>query len=101
MAIGEGISVKAQEQIEGLGADNIIVRTVKPPDEAIADFQGDAALGFWGWPVPLTEGAIPACMAALAIFDDFQHPERFDGKHGHGTAGDCDAYLGYTGAGGK
>ncbi|GHT38833.1 hypothetical protein FACS189427_13100 [Planctomycetales bacterium] len=30
MAIGEGISIKAQEQIESLGANNIIVRTVKP-----------------------------------------------------------------------
>ncbi|QGJ72281.1 Macrolide export ATP-binding/permease protein MacB [Planctomycetales bacterium 10988] len=32
LAIGEGISVKAQEQIAGLGANNIIVRSVKPPD---------------------------------------------------------------------
>jgi len=31
LAIGEGISRKAQEQIEGLGADNIIVRSIKPP----------------------------------------------------------------------
>ncbi len=30
LAIGEGISQKAQEQIENLGATNIIVRTVKP-----------------------------------------------------------------------
>ena len=30
LAIGAGISEKAQEQIEGLGADNIIVRSVKP-----------------------------------------------------------------------
>ncbi|MEQ8789099.1 MAG: ABC transporter permease [Pirellulaceae bacterium] len=34
LAIGEGISIKAQEQIEGLGADNVIVRTIKPPDES-------------------------------------------------------------------
>ncbi len=30
LAIGEGISKKAQEQIESLGADNIIIRTIKP-----------------------------------------------------------------------
>jgi len=30
MAIGEGISLKAQEQIASLGAHNIIVRTIKP-----------------------------------------------------------------------
>lgn len=33
LAIGEGISIKAQEQIEGLGADNVIVRSIKPPSE--------------------------------------------------------------------
>ena len=31
LAIGEGISQEAQRQIEGLGADNIIVRSIKPP----------------------------------------------------------------------
>ena len=36
-------------------------------DGAIADFQGDAALGFWGWPSELEEGAAPACRAALSI----------------------------------
>lgn len=35
LAIGEGISRKAQEQIEGLGATNIIIRSIKPPEEAI------------------------------------------------------------------
>ena len=34
LAIGEGISLKAQEQIEALGAENIIVRTIEPPDES-------------------------------------------------------------------
>ncbi len=34
LAIGEGISEKAQEQIAGLGAENIIVRSRKPTDEA-------------------------------------------------------------------
>ena len=33
LAVGEGVSRKAQEQIEELGANNIIVRTVKPPEE--------------------------------------------------------------------
>ena len=30
LAIGEGISIKAQQQIESLGAENIIVRSIKP-----------------------------------------------------------------------
>jgi putative ABC transport system permease protein len=34
LAVGEGISQKAQEQITGLGASNIIVRSIKPPAES-------------------------------------------------------------------
>jgi len=40
-------------------------------DGVIADFLGDAALGFWGWPINASEGAIPACQAALAIHEGF------------------------------
>lgn len=48
-------------------------------DGAIADFQGDAALGFWGWPVPLNDGAVPACLAALLIQDLFAKPPEEQG----------------------
>ena len=41
LAIGEGISRKAQEQIENLGATNIIVRSIKPPAESM---QGSSSL---------------------------------------------------------
>ena len=37
LALGEGISRAAQEQIASLGAMNIIVRTVKPPSDQVAD----------------------------------------------------------------
>ena len=37
LALGEGISRAAQEQISSLGALNILVRTVKPPAEQIED----------------------------------------------------------------
>ena len=43
-------------------------------DGAIADFQGDAALGFWGWPEPLKDGPISACRAALTIQQVFNLP---------------------------
>lgn len=43
-------------------------------DGSIADFQGDAALGFWGWPAPLEDGPISACRAALAIMQAFKLP---------------------------
>lgn len=38
----------------------------------IADFQGDSALGFWGWPLPLSKGSLPACKAALRIQQMFK-----------------------------
>ena len=33
----------------------------------IGDFQGDAAMGFWGWPVAHADAAGRACLAALSI----------------------------------
>ncbi|MDA1163608.1 MAG: FHA domain-containing protein [Planctomycetota bacterium] len=58
----------------GLMANGIV-----ETDGAIADFQGDAALGFWGWPVPLPEGPVPACRAALSIVDAFDNKLNCDG----------------------
>ncbi len=43
-------------------------------DGSIADFQGDAALGFWGWPHPLPDGPMSACRAAFAILRAFDLP---------------------------
>lgn len=43
-------------------------------DGSIADFQGDAALGFWGWPAPLPDGPMAACRAAFAIMKAFDLP---------------------------
>lgn len=43
-------------------------------DGSIADFQGDAALGFWGWPAALPDGPMSACHAALAIMQIFNAP---------------------------
>ena len=37
----------------------------------IGDFQGDAAMGFWGWPVESPDGPLQACRAALAIRKEF------------------------------
>lgn len=35
------------------------------------DFQGDAALGFWGWPFASDESPLNACRAALGIREEF------------------------------
>jgi len=50
--------------IEALSA---MTRQIVKYDGIISDFQGDAVLGFWGWPVALVDGPLPACQAALAI----------------------------------
>lgn len=45
LAIGEGISQEAQRQIEDLGAENIIVRSIQPPDESGGNFRQITAFG--------------------------------------------------------
>lgn len=38
----------------------------------IGDFQGDAAMGFWGWPLPAADGPQRAALAALGIRAQFE-----------------------------
>jgi adenylate cyclase len=38
----------------------------------VGDFHGDAAMGFWGWPLPQADAVARACRAALAIRAEFQ-----------------------------
>lgn len=33
----------------------------------LGDFHGDAAMGFWGWPIPQHDAVVRACNAALAV----------------------------------
>jgi putative ABC transport system permease protein len=40
LAIGEGASYEAQEQIKNLGSQNIIIRSIKPPEEQKATDRG-------------------------------------------------------------
>ncbi len=58
----------------------MMTRSIIMYDGAIADFQGDSALGFWGWPLAPDDGAIPACQAALAINEGFRRA-RLDPNH--------------------
>jgi adenylate cyclase len=50
----------------------------------IADFQGDAALGFWGWPLLQPDAIRRACLAALGIRTQFEATAR---RVGHSLAG--------------
>lgn len=67
LAIGEGISAKAQEQIEGLGADNILVLSVKPPNEAIANVRGPVPYGLLRSDYQKIIETIPTIKSALPI----------------------------------
>ncbi len=67
LAIGEGISIEAQRQIEGLGADNIIVRSVKPPSEATTGIRGPVPYGLTRSEYDILIETIPTVKNALPI----------------------------------
>lgn len=67
LAIGEGISQEAQKQIEGLGADNIIVRSIKPSNESITTQRGPVPYGITRDDFALVTGTIPTIERALPI----------------------------------
>ena len=67
LAIGEGISSEAQKQIEDLGADNIIVRSIKPPDESGANFRQISAFGLKRSEQKMLASTIPTISSVLPI----------------------------------
>ncbi len=42
----------------------------------VGDFQGDAAMGFWGWPIKSEDDVLKTCRAALAIRHKFESAAR-------------------------
>jgi len=67
LAIGEGISRKAQEQIEGLGASNIIVRSKKPPSEIAEKARGVLPYGVTRADYVRLAATIPTLESAMPI----------------------------------
>ncbi|MDB5391334.1 MAG: cyaB 3 [Planctomycetaceae bacterium] len=53
-------------------AMGIMTRHILAHGGGIGDFLGDAAMGFWGWPVASTHGPLDACKAALSIRAEFE-----------------------------
>ncbi|MGE5192707.1 MAG: adenylate/guanylate cyclase domain-containing protein [Deltaproteobacteria bacterium] len=49
----------------------VMTRHISAHGGVIGDFQGDAAMGFWGWPVAADDDPLKACRAALAIRAEF------------------------------
>jgi adenylate cyclase len=45
----------------------VMTRHILEEGGVVGDFHGDAAMGFWGWPLPQADAVERACRAALAI----------------------------------
>ena len=67
LAFGEGISKEAQKQIEDLGAENIIVRSVEPPEDSGANFRQINLYGITRAEHKLLAETIPTINGALPI----------------------------------
>lgn len=67
LAIGEGISKQAAAKIEDLGAENIIVRTIKPPDGAGSSMRDVKQYGISRAEYRLLLETIPTVTRALPI----------------------------------
>ena len=74
-----GFSQQAEEQADNLTgllervslALEVMTSQILRFGGVTGDFQGDAALGFWGWPISSEEAPLNACRAALAIREEF------------------------------
>jgi adenylate cyclase len=53
----------------------IMTRHILAQGGVIGDFHGDAAMGFWGWPIPQPDAVQRASRAALDIRTSFLDPE--------------------------
>jgi len=49
----------------------LMTRRILDEGGVVGDFHGDAAMGFWGWPLPQSDAVERACRAALAIRAEF------------------------------
>ena len=84
LAIGEGIGQAVQKQIEGLGADNVIVRSIKPPAEATAGQRGIIPYGITRDDLARLKETLPTIKRAIPIREvrrEFRYEDRLvDGR---------------------
>lgn len=50
----------------------VMTRQIRRQGGVVGDFQGDAAMGFWGWPLPQDDAVERTCRAALAVRAEFE-----------------------------
>ncbi len=75
-----GFSRKAEQEAGDLlgllqrvsRALGVMTRRILDQGGVIGDFHGDAAMGFWGWPLQRADQVGRACRAALAIACEFE-----------------------------
>lgn len=58
---------------ESLG---VMTRHIHEQGGVVGDFHGDAAMGFWGWPLKQEDSIQRACLAALGIRAEFEAAAR-------------------------
>ncbi len=88
LAIGEGISQEIQRQIAGLGADNIIIRSIKPPAEVTASSSGPVPYGLKREEFDLLVKTIPTIKSALPI-REVRRTFTFNGRNLDGRLVGC------------
>jgi putative ABC transport system permease protein len=88
LAIGEGISREAQRQIEGLGADNIIIRSIKPPADVLGASDAPIPYGLKREEFDMLVQTIPTIRAALPI-REARRTFTFDGRNEEGRLVGC------------
>jgi putative ABC transport system permease protein len=88
LAIGEGISQEAQRQIEGLGADNIIIRSIKPPSEILSGSDAAIPYGLRREEFDMLVQTIPTIDSALPI-REIRRTFSFDGRNEDGRLVGC------------
>jgi adenylate cyclase len=82
-----GFSIKAEQNAGDLmgllkrvsKALGVMTHHILDQEGVIGDFQGDAAMGFWGWPIAQPDTVLRACLAALAIRAEFEAAGRREG----------------------
>lgn len=82
-----GFSHRAEEQADNLTgllervslALEVMTSQILRFGGVTGDFQGDAALGFWGWPISSENAPLNACRAALAIREEFARAKNTPG----------------------
>ncbi len=55
----------------------VMTQHIREQGGVVGDFQGDAALGFWGWPLPQPDVIERTCRAALGVREEFEATASF------------------------